>query len=151
MLRFRGISIDGVTLSATQVRAIYRDVHATARRSHRVRWCLFVVALLLVLLTFGGLVGLMAPRLVRLGAYVGASPLASGVAIGALLGGLMATVIRFALGYGFALMFRTETREAMQRLGYALCLNCGYWLKGIGSSPKCPECGTPVGRNQRGS
>jgi hypothetical protein len=132
--RSRAIVVDGITLTQEQARAVWRQVHATARRSNRVRWYLFLTALFVAVLSFGAFVGDTAPRFL-------------GIAGGALLGASMGGFFVVALKYGFILVFRKEIRLAMHQLGYSLCPHCGYWLMGIGSS-KCPECGTPVPTHQ---
>jgi hypothetical protein len=40
------------------------------------------------------------------------------------------------------LLSRRHTYRALVRVGYDVCLNCGYWLRGLGEDVKhCPECG----------
>ena len=56
-----------------------------------------------------------------------------------------------AMRWGLRRFNRVEIRRAMQTLGYELCTQCGYWLKGLGEDVReCPECGASrAGRGTR--
>ncbi len=46
----------------------------------------------------------------------------------------------------FAVVFRSlyqkKTYQLLRQSGYDICLECGYWLKGLDDSNyRCPECG----------
>ena len=48
-------------------------------------------------------------------------------------------VILTVLRWRFA---RRATFAALREIGYDVCLNCGYWLRGLGDEvERCPECG----------
>ena len=48
-------------------------------------------------------------------------------------------VIVTALSWRYA---RGATFAALREMGYDVCLNCGYWLRGLGDEVnQCPECG----------
>ncbi len=63
----------------------------------------------------------------------------------ALRGGLVGGVLGVLFGGGFALWwrptFRQSLREQLVEAGIAVCLKCGYDLRGQ-TEPRCPECGT---------
>jgi hypothetical protein len=58
-----------------------------------------------------------------------------------------------ASGLLLAWLFRKRTRrrirESLVSLGYAVCLQCGYDLRGL-TENRCPECGTPFDPTERG-
>ena len=46
----------------------------------------------------------------------------------------------FCVAYGWTC--RREHRYRVRLAGYDICLNCGYWLRGLDDSVgNCPECG----------
>ena len=57
-----------------------------------------------------------------------------------------AIVAVFASIYGawaYRSLYIKPSRLAMQSEGYAICINCGYELKGLGEDiDRCPECGS---------
>ncbi len=63
--------------------------------------------------------------------------LGSGIASGA-----SAFAAAIAMRWSLRRFNRREIRLAMQTLGFELCTQCGYWLKGLGEDVgECPECG----------
>ena len=61
----------------------------------------------------------------------------------AIASGASAFAAAIAMRWSLRRFNRREIRLAMQTLGFELCTQCGYWLKGLGEEvSKCPECGT---------
>ncbi len=55
---------------------------------------------------------------------------------------VVAVTARLAARRAVWWVYRKEIRLAMQRLGFELCVDCGYWLKGLPEGELlCPECG----------
>ena len=47
------------------------------------------------------------------------------------------------LVWGAVLPLKRRQRRQLERFMTDKCLNCGYDLRGIGRSGRCPECGLP--------
>lgn len=43
----------------------------------------------------------------------------------------------------FRSLYQKKTYQLLRQSGYDICLQCGYWLKGLNeATTSCPECGT---------
>lgn len=52
------------------------------------------------------------------------------------------SLVLFGGGMGAGLLVRRATAFRSRPMGSRLCQRCGYDLKGLGHSGRCPECGT---------
>ena len=132
----RRINVDGVRVEGVANRQILRDAFKEAARQTGVSIKLVTI----VTMAIGGLLGggmtLVLVPLFRVWSGVSDALLIVGAIVGVLL------VTRFVAQRLLWWVYRKEIRLAMQRLGYELCVECGYWLKGIpDGQPRCPECG----------
>ena len=130
-----GIILDGVKLDRHQTKTLARQVYRSAFRSRRAKIA-YVAAVAaaplvpIVVLSIG-----IVPLVPRPFASV------TGVVIGVTMSVLAAVVSK----YGFFYVYRREIRRATLQFGYAICPDCGYWLKGLAeSAERCPECGGPI-------
>ncbi len=60
-----------------------------------------------------------------------------------IIGGSAAAVVILAMNRVWHRPLQTYLRQQLLDRGVAVCLNCGYDLRG--SKDRCPECGTPRG------
>lgn len=79
-------------------------------------------------------------------------------------GGLLGTTIRWLGDHGYLLVLvvlvadavlMSRTRRRIRRMAAlaartdgAMCLDCGYLLRGLGDEGRCPECGTAFVREE---
>lgn len=65
--------------------------------------------------------------------------------IGASLVSLATVAVGMTLGYWLLWGICSRAfRSAMREIGRDVCVECGYWLRGLGNEiSQCPECGTP--------
>lgn len=113
--------------------ALCADAHVRGKALRRAAWtaytrwynlCATGVALLLIV------------RLKLIAsAYVGLPPLVFAGLVGLASG--LALYLPFLLSRSFV---RREVRRELNRQGVAVCVECGYQLRGV-NSLRCPECG----------
>lgn len=103
-------------------------------RRHLLRtWRFWLYALLATLLSCG-----IGPAVL----FVLRSQLALPSVLEALIvGGSAAAVVMTAMNRVWHRPLQTYVRQRLLDRGVAVCLNCGYDLRG--SKDRCPECGTP--------
>jgi hypothetical protein len=51
----------------------------------------------------------------------------------------------------FSIGERDSIRMKLRSLGYEICVECGYWMRGLGDRSRCPECGAAVPQHQTSS
>ena len=136
-----GIIVDGIRLDRDASRRVMREAYTIAKSAGRWRrWRPVLLALGVVLVVAALASGLTALVIYRFGGTL-VRPLA--LILGAFIApptGAFAAAI--AMRWSLRRLNRREIRLAMQTLGYELCTQCGYWLKGLGEDVgACPECG----------
>jgi hypothetical protein len=129
-------------LSRQDVRTVHRLVKEQYIRSSR----LVAVTLLWLLIIFGSL-GLLQQHIAGMLAGIGMGTLTSWSLSKALI---IAPLMMLAL-WSFRMIYTRPVRRAMRDLGYDVCINCGYWLRGLGEGTmRCPECGADRERSASG-
>jgi len=132
----RRINVDGVSVDDAEARRTLRAAFLEATRQTGISTRRIRVVTMLIGGLLGGLlmlVFLLVPGL-QFSNY--GWPLLAGAFV------LLAVTARITARRILWWMYRHEIRLAMRALGFELCLECGYWLKGLpDDEPRCPECG----------
>ncbi len=133
----RGIIVDGIKLDRTASKRVLAEAYKIAKSKGRRRLSTLGSALAIVILS-GGLMAYPVYKVIVTIGFGGLGLMLGSYAVSG-AGVLVAVVM---LRPGLRWFNRKEMRLAMRELGYKLCTNCGYWLKGLGEEIKhCPECG----------
>ncbi len=118
-----------------------REAYTIARKaSHWQQWRPILLAIGVVVVVAAVASGFTALVVYRYGGTLfGPTILVFGAVIASAASAFAAAV---AVRWSLRRFNRREIRLAMHTLGYELCTQCGYWLKGLGEEvSKCPECG----------
>jgi hypothetical protein len=128
------IHVDGIRLEGDEAKRLIDDVLSGERKGQWRGGATFgllascIVTSMLASCGVGLVLGLTR------GGQVGYSMAAEGI-----IAGPVAAACWFPV---YLRMNRKRTRAAMRAQGYELCLECGYWLKGLpADAGRCPECG----------
>ncbi len=129
------IIVGGIKVEGKEARKLIRDAFKDARRHSTISYKPLLLSILAGVVVFGayitGVITLIPAwpepwRSLAIGC--------GGIIFGVILGRTISVV---HLRANKKSIFR-----AMRSLGFELCTNCGYWLKGLSDdTTKCPECG----------
>ena len=133
----RRITISGIRLEGEEAIKAGRIAHEVIYGKSKRR---IILSYLFLMITSGLITGLFMYFFILLArAYCNQPPTLLIVILSSMAG----AVIGITWNRLWLIRRRRYLRREMARLGYDLCPECGYWLKGQSdTSTRCPECGT---------
>ena len=133
MFLFRNrIVVDGIRIEGAAARKLMRDALGQANMDGQSNNGFRELFLAIAFFIFVVPVGLLLPRVPE---WFPSFPVY-------LLPGAAGFGVSLLVGAWWRWTHKRAIRRAMQSVGYELCENCGYWLRGLSVDVKqCPECG----------
>ena len=124
-----------------QYKLTWADQKRLKKKTHHPRWPPWLMVFAVPIVPFGlyYLIPLLSSLLVKLG--VSSTPDFMGVGFILLI--LFVGFFWIAMAWAFHLIYIKPTRRAMREVGFSICINCGYDLRGA-EHDACPECGEEI-------